>query len=132
MVLGYSLRRLKQLKTAHALYGRVATIHGNTCKGKESAKLLAVWKSLDVFVKEAGCQQPHRSIRRKLDNAILPLILLPMNTTKLDVFRYVNEEVKKLVDGSELSISSFRRLWRREYPHVQIPLFSRFSKCYHY
>ena len=34
-----------------------------------------------------------------VDNVVVPLILLPMNTTKNDVFYYVNEEVKKLVDG---------------------------------
>ena len=129
--LGYSQRRFKQLKTSHAIYGRVATVHGNTCHGRESAKMSAARESLDVFINEAGCQQPHRSVRRKMDNAVLPLILLPMNTTKLEVFKYVNEEVKKLVDGSELSESSFRRLWRKEFPHVQIPPFSKFSKCYH-
>jgi hypothetical protein len=30
-----------------------------------------------------------------------------------------------------LSIASFHRMWRTEFPHVQIPPFSRFSKCYH-
>ena len=29
--LGYSQRRFKQLKTLHAVYGRVAIIHRNTC-----------------------------------------------------------------------------------------------------
>ena len=91
----------------------------------------AAKQSLEVFVGEVGCQQPHRSMRRKLDNVVLPLILLPMNTTKKDVFYYVNEKVKKLVDGIELSVSSFRRLWRTWFPYVQIPPFSRFSKYYH-
>ena len=46
-------------------------------------------------------------MRRKVDNVVLPLsILLPMNTTKNDVLCYVNEEVKKLVDGTELLVSS--------------------------
>ena len=46
----------------------------------------------------------------KLDNVVLPLILLPMNTTKNDVFCYVNKEVKKIVDDTELSMSLLRKL----------------------
>jgi hypothetical protein len=29
------------------------------------------------------------------------------------------------------SLASFHRLWQTEFPHVQIPPFSRFSKYYH-
>jgi len=47
---------LKQLKTSHAIYGRVAAVHKNTCQGRESAKMSATRKSLYVFVNEAGCQ----------------------------------------------------------------------------
>jgi hypothetical protein len=61
----------------------------------------------------------------------VPLILLPMNTTKVDVFHFINEEVKTLVGGESMSLASFHWLWRTEFPHVQIPPFSRFSKCYH-
>jgi hypothetical protein len=32
-----------------------------------------------------------------VDKSVVPLILLPMNTTKVDVFHFVNEEVKTLV-----------------------------------
>jgi hypothetical protein len=31
-----------------------------------------------------------------------------------------------------MSLGSFHWLWRAEFPHIQIPPFSRFSKCYHY
>ena len=92
--------------------------------------MIATKESLDVFVSEAGCQQPHRSVQRKVDNVVFQLVLLPMNTTKNDVLCYVNEEVKKLVDGTELSVSSFQRMWRTWFSHLQIPPFSRFSKCY--
>ena len=84
------------------MYGNVATVHRNTCRRNKSAKMTAAKESLDVFVSEAGCQQLHRSVHRKVDNVVLPLILLPMNTTKNDVFCHLNEEVKKLVDGTEL------------------------------
>jgi hypothetical protein len=67
--------------------------------------------------------QPHRQVQKKVDNSVVPLILLPMNTTKVDVFHFVNEEVKTLVRGESMSLVSFHRLWRTP--------FSRFSKCYH-
>jgi hypothetical protein len=40
----------------------------------------------------------------------VPLILLPMNTMKVDVFHLVNEEVKKMVDGEPLSLVFFQRM----------------------
>jgi hypothetical protein len=131
MALGYSQRCFKQLKVAHRVYGRVAAVHGNTCNLRERAKMSAARESFTAFVGDAGCTQPHRQVRRKVDNSVVPLILLPMNTTKVDVFHFVNEEVKTLVGGESMSLASFHQLWRTEFPHVQIPPFSRFSKCYH-
>jgi hypothetical protein len=91
----------------------------------------AARESFTTFVGDAGCTQSHRQVRKKVDNFVVSLILLPMNTTKVDVFHFVNEEVKMLVGGESMSLASFHRLWRTEFPHVQIPPFSRFSKCYH-
>jgi hypothetical protein len=131
MALEYSQRRFKQLKMAHRVYGRVAAVHGNTCNLRERAKMSAARKSSTVFVGDAGCTQSHRQVWRKVDNSVVPLILLPMNTTKVDVSHFVNEEMKTLVGGESMSLASFHRLWRTEFLHVQIPPFSRFSKCYH-
>jgi hypothetical protein len=130
--LRYSQRRFKQLKVEYLVYERVATVHGNTCKLRVPTKMSVARESLQEFIGEAGCTQPHRQIRRKVDNSVVPLILLPMNTTKVDVFHFVNEEEKKMVCGEPLSIASFHRMWRTQFPHVQIPPFSRFSKCYYY
>lgn len=131
--IGYSQRRFKQLKKECLIYGRVAAIHGNSLSNplRESTRMSAAEASFKSFVDEAGCPQPHRSILRKDDNEVVPLILLPMNTQKSDIFNYVNEEVKRVCNGETISISSFRRMWRIRYPHVQVPPFSRFSKCYH-
>lgn len=131
--IGYSQRRFKELKKDCLIYGRVTAIHGNTLSDpiRESARMSAAEACFKSFVDEAGCPQPHRSIRRKNDNEVVPLILLPMNTVKFDVFNYVNEEVKRICNGETISMSSFRRMWRIKYPHVQVPPFSRFSKCYH-
>jgi hypothetical protein len=131
MALGYSQRHFKQLKVAHRVYGRVAAVHGNTCNLRERAKMSAARESFTAFVGDAGYTQPHRQVRKKVDNSVVSLILLPMNTTKEDVFHFVNEEVKTLVGGGSMSLASFHRLWRTEFPHVQISPFSRFSKCYH-
>jgi hypothetical protein len=92
--------------------------------------MLAARESFQEFVGEAGCIQ-HRQIRRKVDKFVVSLVLLPINTTKVDVFHFVNEEVKKMVGGEPLLIALFHRMWRTEFPHVQIPPFSRFSKYYH-
>ena len=67
-------------------------------------------ESFEDFVSEADYQQSHLLVHRKLDNAILPLILLPMNIIKNDVFCYMNEEMKKLMDSTELLVSLFQRL----------------------
>jgi len=77
----------------------VAAIHGNTYHLREGARMLVACASFEEFVKEGGYTQPHKQIRKKADNSKVSLILLPMNTMKVDVFHYVNEEVKKMVDG---------------------------------
>jgi hypothetical protein len=59
MALGYSQKRFKQLKVTHKIYGRVATVHGNMCNLRERAKM-------------SGCTQPHRQVRKKVDNSIVP------------------------------------------------------------
>jgi hypothetical protein len=110
MALGYSQRRFKQLKVAHIVYGRVAAVYGNTCNLRERAKMSAARDSFTAFVGDAGCTQLHRQVRKKVDNSVVPLILLPMNTTKVDVFHFVNEEVKMLVGGESMSLASFHRL----------------------
>jgi hypothetical protein len=45
-----------------------------------------------------------------------------MNTTKVDVFHFVNEEVKTLVGGESMSLASFHQLWRTEYPCSNTPV----------
>jgi predicted ATP-dependent Lon-type protease len=82
--------------------------------------------------KRHGMYTTPSQVRKKVENSVVLLILLPMNTTKVDVFHFVNEEVKTLVGGESMSLALFYQLWRIEFPHVQIPSFLRFSKCYHY
>ncbi len=62
------------------------------------------------FVKEAGCAQPHRQCRRRSDNEMMPLVLLPVNTTRKDVFRVVSTNVEKLTSEKSLGTCSFYRM----------------------
>jgi hypothetical protein len=55
----------------------------------------AAKESFSDFIRDVGCTQPHRQVQKKVDNSVVPLVLLPMNTTKVDVFHLVNEEVWK-------------------------------------
>jgi hypothetical protein len=96
-----------------------------------ASKDVGTLKDFQEFIGEVRFTQPHRQVRWKVDNSVVPLILLPMNTTKMDVFHFVNEEVKKMVCREPLSIALFHKMWRTEFLHVQIPPFSRFSECYH-
>jgi hypothetical protein len=80
------------------------------CYLREGTKMMAAHESFKEFVGEAGYTQPHRQIRRKVDILVMALILLSMNTRKVDVFYLVNEEVKKMVDGEPLSLASFHRM----------------------
>ena len=67
----------------------------------------AARESFTTFVGDARCTQFHHQVWKKVENSIVPLILLPMNTTKMDVFHYVNEEVKMLVEEGFILIASF-------------------------
>jgi hypothetical protein len=98
--LDYSQRYFKQLKIAQQVYGRVAAVYGNT-------RLEACFAP---FVQEAECTQPHRQILQKKENKVVLLVLLPMNTMKIDVFNYMNEEMKKICDREMISLSSFRKM----------------------
>ena len=56
---------------AHRVYARVVTVHGNACNLRERAKMSAARESFTAFVGDAGCTQPHRQVRKKLDNFVV-------------------------------------------------------------
>jgi hypothetical protein len=129
--IAYSRRRVEQLKKGIVSFGRITAIYGNSCALQEKVQVSAARECFDAFVQEAGCPQPHRSIRRRLDDSVHTLVLLSMNTTKTDVYEYVNSKVQRICEKGGISRTRFWKLWREEYPHVQIPPYSRFSKCFH-
>jgi hypothetical protein len=129
--MAYSRRRVEQLKKGIVSFGRITAIYGNSCALQEKVQVSAARECFDAFVQEAGCPQPHRSIRRRLDDSVHTLVLLSMNTTKTDVYEYVNSKVQRICEKGGISRTRFWKLWKEEYPHVQIPPYSRFSKCFH-
>jgi hypothetical protein len=82
-------------------------------------------------MQEVGCFQPHYSIQQRLDDTVNTLVLLPMNTKKDHVYEYVNSNIQRICNRGGASKTRFGKLWREECPHVQIPLYSQFSKCFH-
>ena len=142
VTLGYSKRRMEELKSDIRSIGITSELFGVECRGRSSALHgntvlvpqtfvgLQVMESVfEKYVTETGCTQPHRQCRRRSDNQMVPLILLPMNTRREDVFHTVVANVERITKSKAPGPCSFYCLWRTEYTHVQIPPHSRFSKC---
>jgi len=63
ITLGYLQMRFKQLKKSQQLYGRIATVHRNICKMRESIKVSAIRECLTIFINEVGCLKPNQQLR---------------------------------------------------------------------
>ena len=142
VALGYSKRRIEELKSDIRSIGITSEAFGIECSGRSSAVhgntvhvprtfvgVQAMESVFEKYVMETGCTQPHRQCRRRSDNQMVPLILLPMNTRREDVYHTVVADVERITKSKAPRPCSFYRLWRTEYTHVQIPPHSRFSKC---
>ena len=89
--------------------------------------------SCSVGAVHSGCKDAYNHIEISsalCDGAFRTLMLLPMNTRRIDVFDMVNEKIRLLGPGNKISRVAFYRLWREEFTHVKIPPYSRFSKCH--
>ena len=137
VALGYSKRHIEELKSDIRSIGITLEVFGVECRGRSSAvhgntvhiprKPIGVLAMESVFEKdvmETGCTQPHRQCRRRSHNQMVPLILLPMNTRREDVFHTIVADVERITKNKAPGPYSFYLLWRREYIHVQIPLHS--------
>ena len=120
VAVGYSERHFKRL-TGAVRAGCVAAIHGNSQRIYEGTCTSAARALLEQYIAGAGCSQPHRDIKRLCDGAFRTLVLLPMNTCRIDVFDMVNEKIRLLGPGNKISRGAFYRLWREEFTHVKIP-----------
>jgi hypothetical protein len=106
---GYGLfkKKVEQLKKGILAFGRIIAIHGNSCALREKVQVSATRECFDAFVQEVGCLQPHCSIRKRLDDTVHTLVLLPMNTTKIDVYEYVNSKVQRICERGSISRTRF-------------------------
>ena len=142
VALSYSKRRIEELKSDIRSIGITSEVFGVECSGRSlavhgntmhipriSVGVQAMESVFEKYVTETGCTQPHRQCRRRSDNHMVPLVLLPMNTRREDVFHAVVADVERITKSKAPGPYSFYRLWRTEYTHVQIPPHSRFSKC---
>ena len=95
VAIGYSERHFKRLKGA-VRAGCVAAVHGNSQRIPEGTHTSTACAILEQYIASAGCPQPHRDIKRLCDGAFCTLVLLPMNTRRIDVFDMVNEKIRML------------------------------------
>ena len=142
MALGYSKRRIEELKRDIRstgiisevfdvqCRGRSFAVHGNTVRVPRTGLGMQEMESVfQKYVQDCGCTQPHRQCQRRNDQKMVPLILLPMNTRREDVFHAVIADVQKIMMSKAPGPCSFYHMWRMQYIHVQIPPHSRFLKC---
>ena len=142
VALGYSKRRIEELNSDIRSIGIVSKVFEVKCSGRSDAThgnivhvprttigMQAMESMFEKYVQESGCTQPHRQCRRRKDKTIVPLVLLPVNTKREDVFHAILADVQKITMGKAPGPCSFYRMWRVHYTHVQIPPHSRFSKC---
>ena len=142
VALGYSKRRIEELKSDIRSTGIISEVFDVQCRGRSSAvhgntvrvprtglDMQAMESIFQKYVQDSGCTQPHRQCQRRYDQKMVPLILLPMNTRREDVYHTVIADVQKITMSKAPRPCSFYRMWRMQYTHVQIPPHSRFSKC---
>ena len=72
-------------------------MHGNTGHVPQTGlDMQAMENVFQKYVQESGCTQPHRQCQRRNDQKMVPLILLPMNTRREDVYHVVIADVQKI------------------------------------
>ena len=142
MALGYSKRHIEELKSDIRSTGIISEVFDVQCKGRSSVVygntirvpqnglgMQAMESIFQKYVQNSGCTQPHRHCQRRNDKTMVPLVLLPMNTRREDVFHAVIADVEKITMSKARGPCSFYRMWCMRYTHIQIPPHSRFSKC---
>ena len=140
MALGYSKRRIEELKSDirstgitskvfnNKCRGRSSTVHGNTVRVPRTRLGMQTMKSIfQKYVQESSCTHRHKQCQQTNDKTMIPLVLLPMNTRQEDVLHTVIADIQKIIMSKVLGSCSFYHMWRMQYTHVQIPLHSRFS-----
>ena len=142
MALGYSKCHIEELKSDIRSTGIISevfdvqyrrrsfAVHGNTIRAPRTRLGMQAMDSVfQKYVQDSGCTQPHRQCQRRNNKRMVPLVLLPMNTRREDVFHTVIAYVQRIMMSKAPRPCLFYRMWRMQYTHVQIPPHSRFLKC---
>ena len=113
----YSKCHIEELKSNIRIMGIISEIFDVQCRGRSSAVhgnivfvpqtglgMQAIESVFQKYVQESGCTQPHKQCQRLNDKTMVPLILLPMNTRREDVFHAVNCRCTKDYDEQSTRI----------------------------
>ena len=124
VVLGYSKCHIEELKSVIRITGIISEVFDIQCRGRSSAihrntvcvlqtglGMQAIESVFQKYVQESGCIQPHRQCQRGNDKTMVPLVLLPMNTRREDVFHIVIADVQKITMTKVPRPYSFYRMW---------------------
>ena len=134
VALSYSKRCIEELKfdirsigITSEVFGvecsrRSSAVHGNTVHSPQTSVDVQAMESIfEKYVMETGCTQPHRQYQRRSDNQMVPLILLPMNTRREDVFYTVIAVVDRITKSKAqdhlfkqrtMPVTLYGSLWR--------------------
>ena len=131
VALGYSKRRIEELKSDIRSIGITGDLFGVECSGRSLAvhgNIVHVpWTSVGVqamesvfekYVTKTGCTQLHRQCRQRSNNQMVPLILLPMNTRRVDVFHTIVADIQRITKSTASGPCLFYCFWHMEHTHV--------------
>ena len=134
VALGYSKRHIEELKSDIRSTGiipevfdvhyrvRSFVVHGNIVRVPRTGLGMQAMESVfQKYVQDSSCTQPHRQCQRRNGKKMIPLVLLPMNTRRDDVFHAMIADVKKITMSKAPGPCSFYRMWWMQYTHIQIP-----------
>lgn len=128
--IGYSRRRMNKIMSNIREKDVHNPIHGNTGNQREATHISMARAKFESFIQCFGETQPHRQVRRKADGEIVPVICLPMGVLQHEVLTVINTSLSKMGE-KEIGLSTFSKMWKKEFTNVHVPEESRFSKCQH-
>ena len=82
----------------------------------------------ESYIKFFGEPQPHRHVRQKSDGQNVEVICLPMNVRQSEVWTTINNVLERMGE-TKVGLSTFKKIWKKEYTNVHVSTESRFSKC---
>jgi len=120
---GFSLNKMKKLK-ANFFQAVEHPVHANSGSVVLTDKRAEALSFMRGYFEENCDKMPNPAGNRDTWN-------LPSTATKEDVYRLYKEYHNAFGDDESELVSSlyFKDLWAKEFPHVTIPVRSRFKQC---